>query len=358
MVLFGGYGSPVLLSDTWKWTSDNWVELHPKTSPSPRAAAQIAPISGSTNHDNHGNSSEGDHPNRYRSTALMFGGFSGNLTSPTFLSDTWKWTSDNWVELHPKTNPSPRAAGNLSSNYFSHDPTNYENVTLFGGLSSSFTSPKFLSDTWEWTGGNWKQITTVVSPPQRAEFGMTFIPDRGNTNQNSGDKNKSSLVLFGGEVANGAVGDTWIFNGLNWLPAGFEADWTSLLSSSLKSIAGYDSDLSDPPTLTISPGIQKIMLPVGSKSPTSELDIVTGKLTDSKGVNQPVTFYYSFDVTHNPMSGTSQIIRGCRTTSEVKGRSIEQECQSISYRNDPYYDPTPKHLEDTVIYTHTSEGEK
>ena len=186
---------------------------------------------------------------------------------------------------------------------------------------------------------------------------MTFIPYNESSDKSTGDTSKTSLLLFGGEVANGAVGDTWIFNGNDWLPAGFEADWTSFLSSSLTSLKGYDNDTSGPPTLTISPGIQKIMIPVGSKSPTSELDIVTGQLTDSKRVNQPVTFYYSFDLTHNPISGASQVIRDCNTISQVNGKENEQKCHSISYDNEPYYNPVPLDLKNDIIYTKTTGGD-
>ena len=36
---------------------------------------------------------------------ILFGGVDAN---GSFQSDTWEWTGDNWVELHPKTSPSPR----------------------------------------------------------------------------------------------------------------------------------------------------------------------------------------------------------------------------------------------------------
>jgi hypothetical protein len=56
-----------------------------------------------------------------------------------------------------------------------------------------------LGDTWEWDGTNWLRRTTVVAPPPRRRHALAFDPSRG------------CAVLFGGNFA-----DTWEWNGTLW----------------------------------------------------------------------------------------------------------------------------------------------
>jgi len=111
----GGHGNPHLLGDTWIFDGENWQELHPSTSPSPRSKAMLA-------HD------------RLSGTVILFGGH-GN---PHLLGDTWIFDGENWQELHPSTSPSPREGACMT-----YDSMNGQ-VVLFGGRGDN----EYLNDTW------------------------------------------------------------------------------------------------------------------------------------------------------------------------------------------------------------------
>jgi len=62
-----------------------------------------------------------------------------------------------------------------------------------------------LADTWTWNGTNWTQLNPAVSPPARHTADMVFDHARG------------VLVLFGGRDSQGTnYGDTWEFDGVTW----------------------------------------------------------------------------------------------------------------------------------------------
>jgi alpha-tubulin suppressor-like RCC1 family protein len=64
----------------------------------------------------------------------------------------------------------------------------------------------YYSDTWDWTGHNWTKLYPADSPP--AMFGAVF----------TFDQSTRQLVLFGGELPNGALSnETWVWNGSNWI---------------------------------------------------------------------------------------------------------------------------------------------
>ncbi|MHB1519977.1 MAG: kelch repeat-containing protein [Ferrimicrobium sp.] len=121
VLLFGGHGGegkPHLLDDTWIFDGENWQELHPSTSPSPRSKAVMT-------HD------------RLSGTVILFGGHGGE-GKPHLLGDTWIFDGENWQELHPSTSPSPREEACMT-----YDSMNGQ-VVLFGGRGDS----EYLGDTW------------------------------------------------------------------------------------------------------------------------------------------------------------------------------------------------------------------
>ncbi len=58
-----------------------------------------------------------------------------------------------------------------------------------------------LGDTWEWNGANWIQLHPTTSPPKRASFGMVW------------DAALQRIVIFGGASTPGTpyLNDTWAF---------------------------------------------------------------------------------------------------------------------------------------------------
>jgi hypothetical protein len=234
VILFGGKGNNGLLSDTWSWNGDNWQELHPKTSPSPREQASMA-YSPGRHGNSHGANSSGNtgRDNNPSSDGqgnghgvVLFGGKGTN----GLLSDTWSWNGNNWQELYPKTSPSPRYGASMSFSpglhgkatrnrdnsphpedhiqHHGHHRTigdgNGHGVVLFGGKGNN----GLLSDTWSWNGDNWQELSPVTSPPALTSTASSFDPS------------KDEVVVATGSGASGATGDTWAFNGRNWKEIG------------------------------------------------------------------------------------------------------------------------------------------
>lgn len=127
-------------------------------------------------------------------TILMFGGY-GPLPGGGvgFLGDTWEQDTYRWTQAEPTRSPSARAWSAIG-----WDGTDDYSV-LFGGENQS----GYLGDTWWWDGGYvtgaWHPLTPKVSPSARANDSLAWDPTDGYT------------VLFGGQNASGALGDTWEF---------------------------------------------------------------------------------------------------------------------------------------------------
>jgi len=62
-----------------------------------------------------------------------------------------------------------------------------------------------LGDTWIWNGGNWIRRLPANSPVDRWGHRMVFDAARG------------EIVLFGGTRSTGRLNDTWVWNGANWI---------------------------------------------------------------------------------------------------------------------------------------------
>ncbi len=158
LVLFGGLGSGnAPLSDTWTWNGTTWASASPATSPSAREGAEMA-FDTST------------------SQLVLFGGFDGT----NYLNDTWTWSGSNWTQVG-LTEPS-----NFSGRAFSamaYDQASGQ-LLLFSGFGAVGF---FFSDTWEWTGSAWSQLSPPSTPGASGGGSMAFDPD---INQ---------LVLFGGD---------------------------------------------------------------------------------------------------------------------------------------------------------------
>jgi hypothetical protein len=159
---------------------ENWVQLYPATSPSPRVNAAMAY----------------DEMNKY---VVMFGGLQGAPgTGATVLGDTWLWDGSSWARQKPVASPSARWGAMTA-----YDAARGQ-VVLYGGRPDSNASPSFgLSDTWVWDLANntWTKKSTVGPP--RYEGSMAY------------DSQSKLVILFGG-VSGGTWNDTWGWDGATW----------------------------------------------------------------------------------------------------------------------------------------------
>jgi hypothetical protein len=119
---------------------------------------------------------------------VVFGGFDGINRFGT----TWSWNGQSWLK-HDIPGPSVRSGATMA-----YDSTR-DVVVLFGG-----TSGKMLSDTWEFDGDKWTQISPSQNPPARSNASMVY------------DQANQQMILFGGSNGLNTFGDTWAFDGSDW----------------------------------------------------------------------------------------------------------------------------------------------
>ena len=60
-----------------------------------------------------------------------------------------------------------------------------------------------VAHTWKWDGAAWTRVATT-GPPPRFVSAMAY------------DAARAEVVLFGGSVPDGYLGDTWVWDGTAW----------------------------------------------------------------------------------------------------------------------------------------------
>ena len=197
VLLFGGASCPCSdfyqpgPGDTWEFRDGNWTELFPSSSPGPRIDASMA-------------------YDAALGTVILFGGVTDDWNSFFCsyygvdcywynLDDTWQFSAGQWTQLAPSAAPSPREGAGLV----------YDSalgaLVLYGGCSGAPAScGTWYSDTWEYTDGDWSNITGHSSPPARAYPGLTY------------DATTGTVLMFGGNASSGPLADTWELNGTAW----------------------------------------------------------------------------------------------------------------------------------------------
>jgi hypothetical protein len=143
VVVFGGSnwytGSP--LGDTWTWDGGQWIQQHPRTSPTPRHRASII----------------------YDPSAkklLLFGG----LTSTGWSTETWVWDGSTWTQLFPNASP-PETYYVSATDPRTGAPLVLGQTPIMSPPPSPFGSqPPFHWEQWRWTGSNWQAQVAAIHP--------------------------------------------------------------------------------------------------------------------------------------------------------------------------------------------------
>ena len=230
-VLFGGTPHWTLsgvwesIGDTWEWNGQDWAELQPEHSPSPRFGAGMA-------------------FDEQRGVTVLFGGMvQVSAYEKNFLGDTWEWDGQDWQEMFPAASPPGRQDQAM---FF--DPLRGR-VVIYGGyyVDPDTGSNVFLDDAWEWNGETWRQIpfeetrinsgSGIVYDPFRQlpmlmdgeglwvwqqsswtqpNFPAT-PPARWGT-QMVYNSQAEKVILFGGSIDQTIFDDTWAYDGQTWQP--------------------------------------------------------------------------------------------------------------------------------------------
>jgi len=237
VVAYGGVPDPAqsaIFNDTWAFDGDSWTQLFPVGNPGPRVNAYLAAsptpgrvvmFGGGRVNLSPGNLVEGTtwefdtqtltwtnmtpagpSPSArqlagivydsWRDRTVLFGGTNG--FGSVFYSDTWEWDGTAWANVSPVEGPSPSAR---AWHTMAFDSARGRTV-LFGGYNG-----RQLGDTWAWDGAQWTQVTTSLSPSPRSSSAMAY------------DSSTQRIVLFAG--SHGwpiGLNDTWEYDGTNWTP--------------------------------------------------------------------------------------------------------------------------------------------
>lgn len=218
IILFGGYGRNNALNDMWSYdySANNWQELNPENSPSPRMSHAMAYDSFNNKlilFSGYGVNADTwvfdydsnlwvekfptDHPtsryghtfiyDSYSQLCILFGG-------PD--DDTWSYnyTSEIWSEMNPSLHPCSRYWHMMT-----YDTVNYRTI-LFGGSSLSVD----LADTWlyDYSTNNWLNQDPESTPPPRSCAALAY------------DSINQKVILFGGstEGVQRIYNDTWVYD--------------------------------------------------------------------------------------------------------------------------------------------------
>ncbi|HZY92882.1 MAG TPA: PKD domain-containing protein [Thermoplasmata archaeon] len=121
---------------------------------------------------------------------VMFG---GDAPTGGYLSDTWAFSNGSWKELTTNASPPARDHSTLA-----WDPVD-QYLVLFGGSGSVV-----YNDTWAFARGEWTQLHPPAAPSPRWSAGMVW------------DARDGTILLFGGCAAGSEQNDTWSFLHGNW----------------------------------------------------------------------------------------------------------------------------------------------
>jgi hypothetical protein len=182
-LLYGGNTYNTLFGDTWAFSkAKGWTQLTPAASPPPLQGASLA----------------------YDATTETVVLFGGGLThigeSGSDSNQTWTWDGVTWTQQFPSVSPSARSWNATNGMVFD---SKLGKVVLFGGGG---TTVAHFNDTWEWDGTSktWTQQFPANSPSPRTAT-LAY------------DETINEVMFFGGNAPGVAYGDTWTYNGVDWV---------------------------------------------------------------------------------------------------------------------------------------------
>ena len=170
-VMFGGFSAGVASNKLWEWDGDAWTLIEPDSS-FPQARVYHEAV---FDFD--------------RGRMVVFGGWIDRGEDNLDLTnETWEWDGNEWFYKRNKGSKPNRRDGHT----LVYD-NNRRRTILFGG--AAYSRP-FYSDTWEWDGVKWREITPETSPGEKWKQAMAY------------DSRRHRAILFGGEGTDYS-NDTW-----------------------------------------------------------------------------------------------------------------------------------------------------
>lgn len=181
LFLFGGYSASDRMGDTWVYDieANEWTQLHPQDSPSPRSDAAIA-------------------YDEANGVVILHDGYCRDDSHP---QDTWVYDfgENDWMLMNPEENPKPQYGHHMI-----YDSLNRKVVMYGGHWSYAGTSQHGYSDgvwTYDYPSDTWTKVDPATSLPSRYWHALAYDEDRG------------KMVVFGGSGASDTVlDDTWLYD--------------------------------------------------------------------------------------------------------------------------------------------------
>lgn len=168
--------------------------------------------------------------NSARNVMVLWGG----NESDTYRNDTWEWDGTSWTMVHPggEDAPQPNVSGAMV-----YDSWHNEVAMFTGGVGGQ--PNEYYGDMWVWDGQTWTIVTPndpngVTAPSPRWSPGMAF------------DSHRGKVVLFGGNIDNTMLSDTWEWDGAT---ATWEQISPASTHPSARSIAAMSFDPANEVTL-------------------------------------------------------------------------------------------------------------
>jgi hypothetical protein len=185
VILFGGYYlHGVTLEQTWAFAGGNWTLLSPGSSPSARNGTSLV-------------------YDAAMGKLVLFGGLSRAFIHTGWaVNETWTFSNNSWSNV---TKPTAPPADDLVPMVY--DPVTSKVLAFFGDLdpdAEGFPASALAPETWEFSAGNWTELSPLSSPAPRIDPASDYDPNEG------------GMVLFGGTGPADALNDTRLFVSDNW----------------------------------------------------------------------------------------------------------------------------------------------
>ena len=147
-----------------------------------------------------------------RKVVVLFGGTYTDAVPTILLGDTWEWSSTTQWTFKRAADPLGATTPSARSGHtLTYDPIRQRTV-LFGGNDEDGPCAEYwgCGDTWTWDGTNWLEV--IGEDPLGV---LAPLPRSGH--RAVFDKKNQVIVLFGGTDADGVeLDDLWIWNGAQW----------------------------------------------------------------------------------------------------------------------------------------------